>query len=729
VKVGQEDEKTTAKIDKQFPGFKVLNSLFFYKLEDKRLKVKYTGKRRQRPVEGDLFFAGRNLQPQETIYDEPFDLDYKMGSHFAKCLVATSCQFTGTLFDIGTFSFVPKGNPYDLFITTLSGPKWRAVKDWWESPRKHNSVLDFIGEAQAPETYVRGEVREFIPERYKNYYDHSYVNTTVTPAGFAKTIFKLEGTRKADGKVHRNWNLSPAVIMECYLYFLKDLDFSRAHLPVDLSKSVCQYDFYRHGAALGFDAYRVKYSGSKGNNTHMTFQQIKYFMNRVFVHGDRVQDIAPCPAYTMSMKAEVRGPDVPVDKVRVLMTNEMFTDFLKDCVMRPAYNFLKKHPGYMAGVNFRDNFIPKMMKKLRHPYSRIWYPNHVVWEMLKSYITLDIGGQDGGYTNEEKHLLLKTIMMFFEISDDWDVKIREVFAYVLANSDINFVQLYGGMFFANTGNLSTGDKFTALINFLMARFSWVLSIQHTAKKKFIEVLRWIESMNFGDDQVSVLPTTLAKKLFGENLDKFCSEILEALGVNYKPDESFLLHPIEGHQDRFFTKVEDDLISSRGINFLKRHIVKLDKDLNIAHPDAKYPDFYCFGLWRSSNDFVARIGLDPLRWNNSNRPWVKWFRKAFGLIVDAGCNRTVHNMIKTAVLELKDRYPEQWEQAWSGLQDDVYFDEFREKLGDLDGNLMRDIFDHPDSFKTVVGLFMPTAKGLFDLRRGDINTPTSWFFIN
>lgn len=685
----------------------------------------YLGKRKGRPITGDFRHAGTLIKPQEVFHEEDWDGSIKSALHYGKCYVASNCSIRGFTQITQPFSYDCNGNPFDLFVATLSGPKWHPLSAWWESPRRHSSAMDFIDLDFHPDEFIRNYCRRYVPAEYLPFFDGSYINVSMTATGFSKMIAKLEGVRNSSGVAQATLNVLPRTLIEAYMMLLSSLDFANCNLPFDASEKVCNLDIYRHKAALGFDAYRHHRWGDKGFNVELNKQVIRYFMFNTFNLGESVLDFAPCPGYVMAMKPEVRGPDVSRDKVRMLMTNEMFTDWLKDLIMRPNYEWFKGMPDYLAGINVRGNFIPKMLYALKHPLARKWYRNAEVWDRPCAVFCFDIGAQDNSYSNEGKHLKALTLMLAFanpfdnSKEGDW---IERVLAYLLSITDCNYVQLWGDVWSLCTGNLSTGDKFTAILNYLMAKFNHYLGLRLRCPNHFIEVSRNLSCLFFGDDEVVRVPVPLADRVYGRDLKNWTDFMLTHLNVNYKYDQSYALYPTHDHLDRVFTWIEDDKIVSRGANMLKRHLIKIDKLGNPLHPDAT--DFHTISLWRETPELVSRFALDPLNWAPGTSPWIKWFRKQFGLIIDAGCNRTVHNFIKAAVLDSKLEHPKDWEIAYAGLSEDNYYMDMVKKFGDIDPNLMTELFDDPDSFVVVCSLFLVDTSA-FAVFPSHVGVPTSW----
>lgn len=684
----------------------------------------YLGKRKKKELHGDFYHGGERVAPSTWFHREPWYGSARAALHYGMAYIASACSFRGGDEGGATFSYSGSGNPYDTYIRTISGPKWIALQSWWESPRKCNSALDFIDADFEPNEVIRVFCRQFVPERYHVYYDGSYVNVAITSTGFAKMVHKLEGIRDTKGNVSVNIPMGVEKLFKAWILLLHQLKFEEIDLPYDCSEKVAHHDWYKHIAALGFDSYQVRRCGNKGMWIKENQKFIDWFLWKLIREGAKVEDIAPCAAYVLALKAEVRGPDVPIDKVRLLMTNEMFIDFLKDTVMRPNYLWYKGLDDYLGGVPLRGGFIPKLLRAIGHPLARIWFPKCEVLPYESAIVCLDLSSQDNSYKNEGKHLKIMTFLLAFRFENSQAFGVFwKIASFILENTDINIVQLFGDAFFISLGNLQTGDKFTASLNYLMGKLFHIMSNMAVAPTRYVEISKVEKCAYMGDDFVSRLPVPVAKMVYGIDLREYSLLVQDSVGVVYKPDQSFVLYPTPEHRDRAFTWISpEDEVLSMGCVMLKRHMVKLDKDCNFLHPDSR--DFHCIGLWRQTNEIVSRFALDPANWAPYNSPWIKWFRKSFGLLVDIGCNRTAHNMIKNAVNAARIEHPNDWDLACSGIDQDVSIVEFMKKIGDIPLTLMSTIFDRPDSFKLVCSFFLMPLKA-YDITPLDLNVPVSW----
>jgi len=715
-----EFEKITRRLNSIIPGFRDLSSINFYNIEKGKLKIMYTGKRKGRSVTGEFCYLGQPVEPQSWYHEEDWNCGKKEGLHYAKCVSASACSFAGTLDGITAFCFQPAGNPYDLFTATLSLPKWIKIQAYFSIPKPSNSANDFFGDDHVPSMPIREHGRLYVPDRYLNHYDGSYINSATDPSGFCELLNKLEGVRGHDGKIVMNDSLTSRQRLICIMLFLDGLNFKNSDVPLDLSREVCVHDYYRPSAAYGFDGFLEKTTGVKGSYVLLNRQHIAYLVDRVFNHGESWDSLLPCPAYVMATKAEVRGPNVKRSKIRVLMTNNMITDFIFELLLRPTYTWCKNLPWYLAGINTRGNFVYKILKTVRHPYARCVYRDAPIYSGPCAIIDGDLSSQDTSYT-----AVLKFSLMFLLVGllrRPVHSQLRSLLAYLFAYSIFQPVNTWGGHWFLVMAILCTGGKLTALLNALMNYFNLKAVIYLCAPLNYIEVLKWFWVIVFGDDFLARVPVGVAKGVFGNSLAKFVDLAYKRMGIVYKLSDSHLLYPTSQHKDRLFTHVENDLIVSRGCVHLKRYLVKIDDHCNLIHPDST--DFKAILLWRPTSDFVERFCLDPEEWGVGS-PWVKWFRKQFGLIVDAGANREVHFMIKNAVNSAKEDHPSDWDLASSGYKDSSEYRDLCKKTGLIDHRLFDAVFSYPDSFRLICALYVPNNGENFSFESFYINKPASW----
>lgn len=665
----------------------------------------YTGKKRGALVEGEFKYGPIPVRPGEVFYDENFDGTVRSGIHFAKCVMATSCQFQGTFPNTGTFNYSPEGNVYDTFLATISGKKWKRIATVWQTPRPTYSITDFIDDNFQPNEYIRDFCRRYVPAPYLDYYDGCYVNVSMTPAGFSKLITKMEGIRSPDGTVFYEWNWSLSDKLEVMLLFLKTLRWEEIDFPIDLSEEVVFHEYTRAGASLGFQAFYEIMKGTKANIRLALKQWITWFFHMLIDKNQRAADVAPYPAYVMATKAEVRGPDVDRDKVRKLFTNNAFTDFIKEIFMRPMYNWSKLLPEYLGGVNFSRCFVPRLLLGLHHPLARTWYPECDVYTGPCALICLDLGSQDDSYRPWIKHFLSELICLPLGgklLDHDF---LLDLASYVISSEDVMPVNMPGDNWFIKTAVMATGDKFTAIMNFFMAMFNLIATYKSLAPTWYLRAFKWSFKVLFGDDTTLRVPVPLARQLFGDDLTNFSKTAYANVGVNYKISDSAIYYPTKDHLDRTFTWVdENDEIKSPGLFMLKHRLVKIDSEGNKLHPDST--QFHAIVPWRPTSDIVSKFALDPENWKSESSPSKKWFMKNFGLLMAACSNRVAHNMLKNACNAMREEEPSQWEDAVCNLDEDSTLYDFRKKYTEFNSNLMSKIYDHPDSFKIVLSGFLP-----------------------
>ena len=136
--------------------------------------------------------------------------------------------------------------------------------------------------------------------------------------------------------------------------------------------------------------------------------------------------------------------------------------------------------------------------------------------------------------------------------------------------------------------------------------------------------------------------------------------------------------------------------------LKRYWVKYDKNLDPVHPDTE--DFHCILPWRPTEDLVPKLGLDVDNWKSELSPWVKWYQKAFSLLIDACANKEAHCMIMNAMAYVRSMYPIDVEDAESGYSWELHANAF--KLGkEFDSSLIASLPRSSVALKAIASRFL------------------------
>lgn len=700
------------------------------------LEITYTGKRKRGEVVGTFTFGGKEISPLEVFYTEEIKgLDSSSGKGrnvadalaWGRCVVASSCSFSGVCTRSKDWlNFTANDNPYDLYASTMSEPKWHPITTYWEHSKPSSTAIEMIESSFVPNTYIRSVCRDFVPDRYLNYYDGSYINSKTDLDGYLTGLDKLEGFKTAKGVVLANDNLTDPQFLSATLLFLDKLDYYRSNLPLAITEEVALFNYCRSFASYGFDAFAQDTYGKKGHFKKIHRSHVKWILYQVMRKGKSWEDALPYAGFVFATKPEIRGPEVAASKIRYTQTNNMITDWVYELQLRPVYNWLKALPCYLGGVSVRHNQIAKILRAIRHPYAVHFYHDPEVYSGPCAIVCEDLGSQDCTFSNRNKHLFTMIMATLFQRSPDVHLqkRIDELFAYTSAYNNLSLVEFWGGNWYLTTGNNPTGHKWTAIMAFLMALWNSYAGAVAWRPNDYIEILNWIWSVYFGDDRTSRMPVAVAKSFYGRSLQKYSNFVREELGINIKADGSAILYPTLNHKDRVFTHVINDEIVSEGLFMLKRRIIKIDDKCNPVHPDSKH--FKALALWRPTSDYVSRFALDVDNWGyKDDRMWIKWFRKQFGLIIDCGANRTVHNMIKSAVLSVRKRFSDQWDIAVSGMADSQEYAEHCLKMGKIPAPLMSELFDLEDSFAIVCALYIPWSGEAQRLETNFYNIPSAW----
>lgn len=692
------------KLDRLHPGFKKVYSGCFISVEHQRLKIMFRGLGKRGRVEGDFRYYGRAVEVGETFVDDAFEGSKSSGRHLGQCLIASGVEFHG-MSGIDVVDFQGAGCPYDKFLATLSCDKWKQLRVWWSRIPRSSSSVDFIVDNFVGNPDVRMQLRDFVPLGLLVHYDGAYVNMGMTTAGFAKLVYKLEGVRDDLGRPYFHVTIPDHVFEAIGLSFLSDLRMSQQGYPLDASRKVVLFDKYRKKAAYGFCGYEFQCFGTKGQFVEAHFRHLRY-VYWALSQGESIHNLLPPPCYDMSRKNEVRTADVDPDKIRLIMNPNMMTNHISELTMRPMYHSMKQCNWYLGGLSVTDTFLPKLLLSLHHPLARHFFPEAKVYRGPCVYLALDIASQDNAHLPKELRFLHETFYLLPAVPEATIEWWTDVLSYELGWSDCKVFNMWGGHFVAGFGVVATGQNKTAAVQSMHGRYMWKYMLSAVAPKQWLELDRSIGAGFMGDDTSARVPLPLADHFFPSGLPGIVAAG-RSVGITYKASQSHYLRPCPEHQDRFFTHIRNDEIISQGLVMLKRHWVKFSIDLEPLHPDAVR--FHAILPWRSSDELVARIALCPENWKSHTRPWVNWFKKAFGLLLDAGCNKTCHDMIVAMIRAQREAYPDQWFEAVEGFkEEDYYYHKMCRSYGQV-ASVFPSVVDSPESFKIICALYLPSPE--------------------
>lgn len=684
-------------------------------------KEMITLSRKRKKLDGDnLISKGKSVKLGETIEVIP----NKSGS-MKEAILIGKCHAVSYLDASGTDKFgnylyyEGYGDPYDLLLEAIDSPKWMPVNVNWAKAKLAATARDFFGTFE-PYDPVRVIVREHIPNRYLEDYDGAYVNTNGSYAGMFKLRDKMRG-KVMNGKIQVDHGVDPSTIRAIQMIFLERCELHKSNIPVVIDQLSVSHNSFRSSAALGGNPYDFDNCGTKGNWLDIHKKNMEWIIQQL-LDGAMPEDILAPWYHVMAAKAEVRAKDVPVDKVRIIFQQFMEADAVGEYMSKPITEWFRHLDWYLPGTSMMGNHYPKLLRSLKHPHARRYWEDFSPSVVPLMYIYLDQTAQDWNYLSETLAFLMFIRFLFYQPgsgeSHDFFVKL---FGWELSWVFCKLIQLWGGTWWILFGAFCSGSKWTTWTDTCQS-FLIFLTVLHSISGdlNYSRDVIHLGISCYGDDTSVSLPYDPDRWDYPNLLDDIVSAG-SRIGCVYKKGGSGILLPTANHKDRFYTHIYrtsptdgsvcQEYVISEGLKMLQRQFVKVDKALNILHPDAE--DFFTALPWRPTVDYVVKLGLDPNNWKDTTGAWVQWYRKAFGLLLDSAANREAHEIIKSAMAHIREIYSEQVSIACSGFE--WKDSELALKLGDIDPNLIYKLPAMNNSYRIVCSMYVPKPHKIVDLK--------------
>jgi hypothetical protein len=346
------------------------------------------------------------------------------------------------------------------------------------------------------------------------------------------------------------------------------------------------------------------------------------------------------------------------------------------------------------------------------------------------YITLDISAQDWSFTPALLFLCLLFRLFYCDFSSTSEMeKFLEMFAVESGWVNAKLVQWFGGYYYIMLGVMASGYLGTSHIDTLMSIITFYMASILLAREDGIhpkEVIENVFPIFYGDD-TAIRMDRKYLSLYGCDKSSYpyrLANTCKTLGVVLKPGETYIVVPCETHKDRFYTHIEDDVIISPGVHILQRYFVKYSRDHRPLHPDA--PNCSYIRPWRVTTAYCTKMGTDAFGWKGKpgrldpreSFPPIQFYIKLFGLLCDAGPNKTAHYIIKAAMRRIVELYPGVNVAASQGLFKDT-IGETLIRLGfdfKVANNLCSEIVFQDDevSYKKILS-YISVAAGTSDIK--------------
>lgn len=670
---------------------------------------------------GNLLYSGIAVAMGDTFasIDAP-GLSMKDAIFLGKCFAVHSCDFRGVDDSVNDYS--GSGAPFDLFMEQLGGPKWRNVHVRRTPDRPSLSSGEFLKGSEVNEN-VRSVVRSFVPKWHREHYDGSFINTNVTLSGILALRDKMRGVLGDDGKIIQRLNLSPGVWDVSRMVFWDYLGLGSANIPLYMDDETIETNFFRGSAGVGFDSSVQHVCGTKGDNVAINAQRCHWIARELLSGRPPESFLAPWGHIT-GLKPEVFGPDVPKDKIRFIFQQNMECGSFTKHFTVPIQKYMETRSWYMPGKGLFGEQYPYLLTALSHPDARTFFPDFHPPMAFDHFALFDLSGQDWSYISEVLLLIMSSLMNLMKEPDLKKSFWVNLAGWISAWTVCKIVQCWGNKYKYALGSFASGSDWTTIFDTCEMLLVVLTTIIEMAGLDQLSILSHIRFVKYGDDSAVSMTKFAFDLLFpGGDPSGFIRTAKKCFGAVFKPSQTELLAPLPHHQDRFYTHISrcdgrEDVVSP-GIRILKRYWVKYNCNLEPLHPDTPLNLVKVVLPWRPCSELVSKIGLDPKNWGSEDQPWVLWYQKAFGLLIDACANLESHKMIMNAMSYIRSIFPLQVSEAESSFS--WAATENKWKLGvDFDDTLISVIPRSSRSLILVASLFFTTDVHLMDLFPSGIN---------
>lgn len=621
-----------------------------------------------------------------------------------KCFVLSECSYLSVEDDE---SFNGTGNSMDFFMSNMNSGKYIPTHYSRSRPRPVASADQFFKPFSA-DLAVKAEIRNFIPSKYLRFYDGAYINTDLSMGAMFKLYEKMRGVADDSGNIITTMNMSDEDYRTVFTIFLQNVGIADHNIPIRITPESLMRNHFRGAAGTGADPYLQEVKGTKGSNLDVHFDRIKW-ISRMLSRGKRPEEFLPPWLHVICPKAEVRSPDVDPEKIRLVWMQNMEVGTLTKQISAPMQKQLEGTLWYMPGKGLMGKMLPWILLAFAHPDFSKFRPDWKAPPRDIAYAGFDLSTQDLSYIGKVMMTCMVTGALLLKPPDKSVEVLLPLIAYIWAWTICKLAQLWGGKAYY-TVVFASGSDLTTIMDTIMDYFVFHVGIYKLCESKSmdpLEVFPLLKIICYGDDTGVSGPVWLMEILFPQgDFTAFSTIVKDTCGAVFKPSQCFLYVPVPDHRDRFYTWIdEDNQVISPGFKMLQRQWIKYDKNLKPLHPDSK--EWHCVLPWRHTSDLVPKLGLDVKNWKDSKRPWVAWYQKAFGLLIDSVANAESHNMIKAAMEYVQELYPSQVEDAESSFNWQLHAN--THKLGtEFDNSLIKCIPRSEHSMKVIASLFLTRA---------------------
>jgi len=543
-------------------------------MENHEAQVTFTGKRVSRL---NFFYQGDKLNKGDVINVPAFNLS-------GEDLILHVFAFIGQHLSVrGQGVFLTSCGSYgDALLRTVHGPQIGIVRLISGKFTDMNPSDKYFKNIQ-PDLYLQKLCADaiwnvnFSFAEYTRIVKGSYVTTARSFETYVNVVDKFS-----------NYFMVPLIPEEfetiaTYVVF-KDL-LRLGPIPLTLHKLTVS--IFSSGAGSGFILWQGM-TFTKALNIPFVVDFLNYAFAAIY-NGAHPSDFFRVIIYKMLIKSEVRGPDDPVHKSRLMGQADMAGEGVSEFINRPILDRIHQMPWCGIGYSMWSSTIINALCALRHPLCArlnkfIKRPDKLVNTYDRCLFMMDISGQDVSFVPDYLVKLGGMLMSLYDWNNP-DKKLvrlyKLLFTWSKANLNAKLVQWFGGTFVYFNGKSLSGDKLTSVIATLGQRFELILIWLCCFDKAGVE---WYDKLDnilmvlYGDDNITSLPLDYLKYISTDGItpDIF---IDQAKRIGRKLKDPVIVKPSKNHRDPFFSHIVDDNLILEGANFLKHYFVKVDDKNN------------------------------------------------------------------------------------------------------------------------------------------------------
>lgn len=550
----------------------------------------------------------------------------------------------------------------DKCIAYLYSPKYTPITVFTNARLKPMKVEDvFIDGDPCPtiNALVLEACKSKCP-KYERYVTGAYISTNSGESNLLALRDKMCKT----GTVY---DANPKVFKATGTALLVLFDAKHNRMECSTHPDSADYLNFNPNAGNGFKHIELRFAKTKRQMAPFARRIVKRYLSLVREYIGESESLIPPAITTHSSKPEVRSVDDPPGKIRMISMLGLIHDFISKLCTLPFMKALERWIGCLIGTSIWSTLGFSMMRAMCIPE---WMnlPNDIRGEDITPdneedwfYVTCDISGHDMSYSPVGLFMYLLMRIFFVDFPSEGDEEaFKEMFAVEFAQTNAKTVRWFSGYYYMVLGIMASGWLGTSHIATLMTVYSMYMAVMQLYINNKIHpklAFEEVRMVAYGDDVVLKLRKTRVNVFGTDAYPQHLANELLKLGLTVKGSETQQFMPTRNHKNRFFTHIRGDEILSSGIHILQRYWVKYNARYQALHPDSS--DYVFILPWRKTESYATKAGTDAFGFKGkegrlnkkSFDVHVMAYLKTFGLLCDAGPNRTAHNFCKEILRRL------------------------------------------------------------------------------